>query len=114
MNAQQQLVAPRTQRAPAGPPAPLDTVLFDAGFVIRTPAAMAALVAARVTESQLMQRHQSGDFGELPWEAEQANWRALRSGGVLRSVYVLEGGARIRIVTTQELRTTTIDLLDAS
>lgn len=88
-------------------------VLFDVGFVIRTPGAMAALVAARTTESSLMQRHQSGDFGDLPWEAEQANWRALRVGGPLQSVYALRGGARVRIATMPELRTTTVDLIEA-
>jgi len=110
MDTMPSLVADRAAPIVARPPA--GTVLFDAGFVLRTPAAMAALVAARVTESQLMQRHQSGDFGELDWADEQANWRALPAGGVLRSLYTLEGGARIRIVTVPELGTTTIDLLE--
>jgi hypothetical protein len=108
-----QLYATAPAHAPAARAAGV-TVLFDAGFVIRTPAAMVALVAACTTESQLMQRHQSGDFGELPWADEQANWRALRCGGALQSVYTLDSGARIRIVTLPELRTTTLDLLDTA
>ncbi|MCM5680581.1 hypothetical protein M8A51_13695 [Schlegelella sp. S2-27] len=110
MNPQLHAAAP----ARASVPASAGTLLFDAGFVIRTPAAMAALVAARTTESQLMQRHQSGDFGELPWGDEQANWRALRSGGALQSIYTLGSGARVRIVTLPELRTTTLDLLETA
>lgn len=111
-------MTPQLDAAPAARaravPVPAGTILFDAGFVIRTPAAMAALVAVRTTESHLMQRHQSGDFGELPWADEQANWRALRCGGALQSVYRLGSGARIRIVTLPELRTTTLDLLEAA
>lgn len=86
--------------------------LFDTGFVIRTPGAMAALFAARVTESSLIQRHESGDFGDVDWQTERANWRALQAGGTVQSVYTLEGGARIRLLSTPELRTTTLSLID--
>lgn len=88
--------------------------LFDAGFVVRTPGAMAALFAARVTESSLIQRHESGDFGDVDWETERSNWHALRAGGVLRSVYTLDGGARIHVVSTPELRTTMLSLLETA
>lgn len=95
----------------AAPPA-APAALFDTGFVIRTPGAMAALFAARVTESSLIQRHESGDFGDVDWQTERANWRALQAGGTVQSIYTLDGGARIRLLSTPELRTTTLSLID--
>jgi len=88
--------------------------LFDAGFVTRTSGAMAALFAARTTESSLIQRHESGDFGDVDWETERANWHALWSGGVLRSLYTLEGGARIHVLSTAEPRSTALSLLETA
>ena len=34
-------------------------VLFDAGFIVRTPEALLALIEAQVTESRLIERHLS-------------------------------------------------------
>ncbi|HEV8314756.1 MAG TPA: hypothetical protein VGQ23_16970 [Burkholderiaceae bacterium] len=45
-------------------------VLFDTGFIVRTPGALLALIDAQVSETSLIDRHMTGDFGELCAEDE--------------------------------------------
>jgi hypothetical protein len=45
--------------------------LFPLGRVVATPGAIALMEAARINPAQLLQRHQSGDWGDL----EEEDWR---------------------------------------
>ena len=45
--------------------------LFPLGRVLATPGAIALMEAARIDPAQLLERHQSGDWGDL----EEEDWR---------------------------------------
>ncbi|WKB51754.1 hypothetical protein [Eleftheria terrae] len=93
----------------AGLPAP-PRPLFDCGFVVRTAAAMVALIAARATETSLVQRHERGDFGDLSCEQEELNWQAVADGTPVHSVYRLGTGAEIHVVTDPAAHQTRLSL----
>ncbi len=56
--------------------------LFPLGRVVATPGAIALMEAARIDPAQLLERHQSGDWGDLDAEDQRENdyavSRALR------------------------------------
>ena len=84
------------------------SVLFDAGYVVRTPAALVALIAARVSESSLIERHVSGDFGDVDAEQQACNRCALGEGGRIASRYRIDGGTRVCVVTEADRSVTTV------
>ncbi|MCW7540270.1 plasmid related protein [Aquabacterium sp. A7-Y] len=84
--------------------------MIDSGFVVRTPAAMVALIAARTTETSLIQRHERGDFGDLSAEQEERNWQAVADGLPVHSVYRLSSGAEIHVVTDPDAQQTRVSL----
>jgi hypothetical protein len=47
--------------------------LFPLGRVVATPGAIALMEAARIDPVQLLQRHQSGDWGDLDAEDQREN-----------------------------------------
>lgn len=57
----------------------------------------------------LLDRHASGDFGDLCEEDRDANAEALRNGGRLLSVYEV-AGLRLWIITEADRSSTTIML----
>jgi hypothetical protein len=83
------------------------TILFDTGFVVRTPGAFLALLEADVSETWLIERHQSGDFGQLCEEDRQQNLRALEAGGRILSRYVLRSGV-VWVITEADREVTTV------
>lgn len=62
---------------------------FDLGAIVVSPQALRALQRFGTAPSTLVQRHASGDWGDIDTDARQANERALHSGGWLISMYVL-------------------------
>jgi hypothetical protein len=54
--------------------------LFDPGQVVATPAALVALTAHGVLPSQLLDRHVSGDDGDMDEEDKEENKFAIRQG----------------------------------
>lgn len=84
------------------------SVLFDAGYVVRTPGALVALVAAQVSETRLIERHCSGDFGELDAEDQQANRRAIAEGGRVLSSYALDTHTTVWVITEADRSVTTL------
>ena len=83
-------------------------VLFDTGFIVRTPGAMLALIEAQVTESRLIERHQSGDFGELCDEDVSTNWDAIRLGGRVLSSYPVDPRTKVWVITEADRSVTTL------
>jgi hypothetical protein len=83
-------------------------VLFDTGFIVRTPGAMTALIEAQVTESRLIERHQSGDFGELCDEDVAHNWDAVRHGGRVLSSYPVDAHTKVWVITEADRSVTTL------
>jgi hypothetical protein len=53
---------------------------FTLGFVVATPGALDALEAAEQTPLEFLQRHWSGDWGDICTQDQQANNDALQFG----------------------------------
>ena len=77
---------------PSGPP------LFLLGRVVATPAALDLLEKHGMSSATLLNRHQSGDWGDLTKHDRVANDAALVNGGRLLSAYVVKG-ERVWIIT---------------
>ncbi|WP_140637413.1 hypothetical protein [Methylibium rhizosphaerae] len=83
--------------------------LFEAGFVVRTPGALLALIEAHVSETSLIERHQGGDYGELCDEDREANERAVAEGGRVFSSYALSPcGSKVWVITEADRSVTTL------
>ena len=65
------------------------TALFVLGQTVGTPGALNLLQRLGVNPLALLQRHVSGDWGDLEPEDVQANQEALRTGGRIFSAYRL-------------------------
>jgi hypothetical protein len=61
--------------------------LFPLGVVMATPAALSLLYEHDTDPTELLDRHQSGDWGDLCMEDRKMNERDLREGGRLLSAY---------------------------
>ncbi len=80
---------------------------FALGRVVATPGALGALDGAGVWVSDLLSRHQSGDWGDLDSEDRQANEQALTYGARLLSAYPV-GSGRVWIITEADRSATTL------
>ena len=76
-------------------------VLFVAhlGQIVATPGALVALAAADTSPSTLLQRHASGDWGDLDAHDRSAIEAALRDGSSLLSAYIVAEGVKVWIIT---------------
>ncbi len=90
----------------------LRTVKFQVGELIITPGASAALDANQITIDLLLERHQSGDWGEVSDTIRQVNERGLEDSFNLQSTYPLADGRRLAVVTNRD-RSATMVHLDA-
>ena len=89
----------------AAPPA---WPLFRLGKVVATPAALAALEENGQTAFAFLDRHVTGDWGNLVPEDEAENARALVYGSRLFSSYVLADGSKLWIITEHDRSVTTL------
>jgi hypothetical protein len=76
---------------------------FPLGRVVATPGALAALGEAGVDPFSLLQRHASGDWGQVCREDAAANERAVANGWRIISAYDVRG-ARIWVITESDRR----------
>lgn len=81
---------------------------FALGVTLVTAGVQALILAEKLSPSDLLRRHQSGDWGDVGLADSQANEFALRDGGRLLSAYELEGGTRVWIITESDRSSTTI------
>ena len=72
---------------------------FSSTAVLSTPAALEAFERNHQTPFPFLQRHFSGDWGELCEEDRQANEQALMEGSRILSAYRLDDGTKIWIIT---------------
>ena len=84
------------------------TPRFLLGWIIATPAALAALDKARKSPIHYLERHQQGDWGGLTPEDAQDNELSLLYGLRLLSAYILPTGVKIWIITERDRSATTI------
>jgi hypothetical protein len=86
--------------------------LFALGQVVATRNVLKALAEAYVDPAELLARHQTGDWGELPREDFHENQRSLRHGWRLLSSYPIgAGGTRKVWIITEANRCLTTILL---
>lgn len=82
--------------------------MFFMRHVVMTIEALNAMTAAGITPGTLLNRHQHGDWGDIPPEDRDHNERALADGGRLMSVYALSTGAIIWIITELDRSVTNV------
>ncbi len=81
--------------------------LFPLGRVVATPGALNLLVVARQDPGKLLERHQSGDWGDVPPEDARENRRSVRHGRrILSSYQVGSSASRIWIITEADRSST--------
>ncbi len=83
--------------------------LFPLGRIVATPRALNALVMAGQDPGELLERHQSGDWGDVPHEDATENRRSLRHGWRILSAYQV--GPRWIWIITEADRSSTCLLL---
>ena len=79
--------------------------LFLLGRVVATPAALNEFVMAGQEPGELLERHQSGDWGDVPPEDAAENQRSIRYGWRILSAYQI-GSRRIWIITEADRSST--------
>lgn len=82
--------------------------LFGLGVLCATVGALDACAAALTAPDALVARHWAGDWGEISPEDRGLNEDALRDGARLLSVYHLQGGGRVWIITEADRHATTL------
>ena len=85
---------------------------FHLGQVLITPPAEAVLQEAGRTFQEFLDRHASGDWGEIDVDDWNANEEALTSGARLMSVYGVNEKQKIWIITEADRSATTLLLPD--
>lgn len=83
------------------------TIRFPLGQIVATPGALELLDRAAVNASDLLQRHQRGDWGNVPPEDVAENEYAIVNGLRILSSYPL-GECRIWIITEADRSVTTL------
>jgi hypothetical protein len=79
--------------------------LFSLGRIVATPGALNVLVMAGQEPGELLDRHQSGDWGDVPPADAAENRRSLRYGWRILSSYQV-GSCRIWIITEADRSST--------
>ncbi len=84
---------------------------FDLGQVVATPAAIVAIEFAHASAIELLQRHVTGDWGDLSAEDKALNDRAIEKGERIVSAYTLADEERLSIITEGDRSVTTMLLV---
>ena len=72
---------------------------FPLGRIVATPGCLQVLEEAGQTPAEFLQRHASGDWGDLCDEDKQANGIALKSGGRIFSAYHTTTKTKLWVIT---------------
>jgi hypothetical protein len=88
------------------------TQKFTLGRVVATPGALEALIVSGETAMPYLDRHASGDWGDLDAEDKRLNDQAISEQTRILSAYTLQNGTRIWIITETDRSVTTILLPD--
>ena len=82
--------------------------LFPLGQIVGTPGALRALAKAEQHPLDLIIRHVTGDWGQLPKEDIEENERSVKEGFRIFSSYRLNTGAKVWVITEHDRTITTI------
>lgn len=81
-------------------------MLFPMGRLLATPAAIAAINGDELVSA--LDRHLSGDWGDVCAEDRSQNNRALKNGARLLSVYYTAAKVKFWIITEADRSATTV------
>jgi len=84
------------------------TVKFSLGQTVITPGALDSILSSGGNPSAYLDRHLSGDWGELSAEDVAENELSVREGFRILSAYLLPDGVRIWIITEWDRSSTCI------
>lgn len=73
--------------------------MFYLGKIAATPCAAKALKQSNQAPGELIARHISGDWGEVPPEDAVQNEEAVKNGGRIVSAYKLRSGEIVWVIT---------------
>jgi hypothetical protein len=82
--------------------------LFKLGSLVATPGCLEACIACGVSPSAYVDRHVSGDWGELSADDIAENELSVREGFRILSAYSLPDETRIWIITEADRSATTL------
>ena len=94
----------KSERGEGDEPKPL----FALGQTLATPGALSALAEAEKEPLELLYRHVTGDWGDLPEEDIEENRLSVEKGFRIFSSYELETGAKVWVITEWDRSVTTI------
>jgi hypothetical protein len=85
-------------------------IRFPLGRVVATPGAFSALEKAEQLPAEFLDRHVSGDWGDVPDADKQENEVSVEQGFRILSVYTTSAGDQIWILTEADRSATTMML----
>lgn len=80
---------------------------FALGRIVATPGALHVFEGSDTSPAALLERHQKGDWGEIPPEDARENERSVRGGFRILSSYKV-GDEKVWIITEADRSVTTI------
>jgi hypothetical protein len=81
---------------------------FPLGRIVATPGALQALEEANQNPFEFIQRHQSGDWGELCEEDKSENEFSVRNGFRILSTYRTLHDVKVWVITEADRSVTTL------
>ncbi len=81
---------------------------FELGNIFITPGAIDALVETNQSAQEFLQRHRSGDWGELDEHDRRENELSIKHGFRILSAYRTAKDVRLWIITEADRSSTTI------
>ena len=82
--------------------------LFPLGQIVATPGALEALDHAAINVADLIKRHQSGDWGNVPPSDAEENLRSIENGWRILSSYTISEDQNLWIITEADRSVTTL------
>lgn len=82
--------------------------LFSLGRTVATPGALEALAVAKQDSSELLTRHVTGDWGDVPREDAAENELSVKQGFRILSSYTLKTGSKVWVITESDRSATTL------
>ena len=85
-----------------------DEPLFPLGRIVATPGALDALARANQSPQEFLNRHVTGDWGELGDEDKAENNYSLKHGFRILSSYKTTAGEKLWLITESDRSLTTL------
>ena len=82
--------------------------MFELGRIVETPGALSLLESTGKSPDEFLDTHISGDWGDVEREDDIENFRSIKHGLRIMSVYRIGEDAKIWIITEADRSSTTI------